>query len=105
MNGWIVGGLIAVVLVATGRYERVQRWSRDHAGKLYLGIWLVVTLVVLITGIASGNRPLIELVLVAAGGGLFSAFGVWLFLVGFDYVVNRREDDPPQDTTRGPFGA
>lgn len=105
VNGWIVGGLIAVVLVATGRYERVQRWSRDHAGKLYLGIWLVVTLVVLITGIASGSRPLIELVLVAAGGGLFSAFGVWLFLVGFDYVVNRREDDPPQDTTRGPFGA
>lgn len=103
MDGWILGGLVAVVLMSTGRYEPVQRWSRANAGKLFLGIWLMVALAVLVSSAGPG-RPLLEVILVAAGGGLFSAFGVWLFLVGFDYAVNRPDGDPPQDTSSSPYG-
>lgn len=93
-----------MVLMATGRYERVQAWSRDHAGKLYLGIWAIAALVVVALEAGLRGRDLTTGLLVGVISGCFAAFGTWLFLVGFDYEVNRPEGEEDQSSTRGPFG-
>lgn len=102
--GLIVGGIVALVLVAMGLYERVQAWSRDHAGRLYVGIWAAATVLVVIVQAGFRGGDLTTSLVVGVVSGIFAAFGTWLFLVGFNYEVNRRDGEKDQPTSRGPFG-